>query len=291
MNLYTNVMQTDILLGRSVPQTIAMSALFGSVKSIYDSSPLWQLLNSQLTAARVDTILNSQKQLFVTAVNLATAQTVYFYAGPDPIPVAPAGAPYAYARVTDKDSLTRAILASADEPVFTPPVEVIARGAPGGPYVDGGVRNVFPAKPVIDSGVTDLYGIILSPEDDDAPGKYENILTILGRTFGLFMDEIAAKDVAATQLYNDLVSHREMVTRRLSKAPFNLSSQKIDDLFTDPQTPDPLAGKGLTNLHIIRPAASLEKTYSTDGLRFEPAAMAAMMIEGQRRAREVLGAP
>lgn len=289
VELYTSVRQTDILLGRPVAQTVALSALFGSVSSIYDSAPLWYLLNQNLTPARMEVLLGSDKQLFITAVSLQTAQVVYFYCGgSEPPAPTPSDAPYVLARVTTKEQLASAILASADEPVFAPPVDIVARGAPSGPFVDGGVRNVFPARVVIDSGVDELYGIILSPEDDTVPGPYTNVLTILKRTMDLFCDEVASKDVWSTRLYNSAVRHREMVCKRLSRPPHSLSQQQISDLLTDPATPDPLTNKRIVEFHLIRPTKALEETYAMTGLTFDPATMARMMSDGRQRAREVI---
>jgi NTE family protein len=288
MDLYTSVRQTDILLGRPVAQSIALSALFGSVSSIFDSTPLWYLLNQVLTPARMRTLLDSGRQLFITAVSLETAQVVYFFCGPDPPVRGPADSPYVLARVTSKEQLASAILASADEPVFAPPVHVVARGAPGGPYVDGGVRNVFPARVVIDCGVDELYGIILSPEDDTIPGPYTNVLTILKRTMDLFCDEVASKDVWSTRLYNAAVRHREMFCRRLGSPPYGLTPQQIEELLIDTAAPDPFREKRIVKFHLIRPLKALEETYRTAGLRFDPATMARMMLDGRTRAREVI---
>lgn len=288
VELYTSVRQNDILLGRPVAQTVALSALFGSVSSIYDSAPLWYLLNQHLTPSRMTTLLESGKQLFITAVSLQTAQVVYFFCGPDPPTRSPADAPYVLTRVSTKAQLASAILASADEPVFAPPVDIVARGAPIGPYVDGGVRNVFPARVVIDAGVDELYGIILSPEDDTIPGPYTNILSILKRTMDLFCDEVASKDVWSTRLYNSAVKHREMVCQRLSRPPHSLTPQQIEALLTDPATPDPFREKRIVKFHLIRPLTALEHVFGTQGLEFEPATMAAMMLAGRQRAREVI---
>lgn len=288
VDLYTGVRQRDILLGRPVAQTVALSTLFGSVSSIYDSAPLWYLLNQHLTPARMTILLESGKQLFITAVSLQTAQVVYFFCGPDPPARTPADAPYVLARVSTKDQLARAILASADEPVFAPPVDIVARGVPAGPYVDGGVRNVFPARVVIDAGVDELYGIILSPEDDTIADPYTSILTILKRTMDLFCDEVASKDVWSTRLYNAAVKHREMVCRRLSKPPYGLKPAEIDALLTDSETPDPLREKRIVKFHLIRPERPLEVEFGTQGLEFEPAVMAAMMAAGRQCARKVI---
>jgi len=288
IDLYTSVRQTDILLGRPVAQSVALSALFGSVSSIYDSAPLWYLLNRHLTPARMATLLDSGRQLFITAVSLQTAQVVYFFCGPEPPARAPSDAPYVLARVSTKQQLASAILASADEPVFAPPVDIVVRGAPGGPYVDGGVRNVFPAGVVIDAGVDELYGIILSPEDDTIPGPYTNVLSILKRTMDLFCDEVASKDVWSTRLINSAVKHREMVCQRLSRPPYGLTPQQIEALLIDPATPDPLSKKRIVKFHLIRPLKALEETYRITGLQFDPATMAMMMRDGRQRARETI---
>jgi NTE family protein len=288
IDLYTSVRQTDILLGRPVAQSVALSALFGSVSSIYDSAPLWYMLNRHLTPARMTILLESGRQLFITAVSLQTAQVVYFFCGPEPAARTPSDAPYVLARVSTKEQLASAILASADEPVFAPPVDIVARGAPIGPYVDGGVRNVFPARVVIDAGVDELYGIILSPEDDTIPGPYTNVLTILKRTMDLFCDEVASKDVWSTRLYNSAVKHREMFCQRLSRPPHSFTPQQIEALLTDPATPDPFREKRIVKFHLIRPLKALEDVYGTTGLQFEPTTMARMMLDGRRRAREVI---
>jgi NTE family protein len=279
VRIYSSVSTPDIL----TPRPLAPAFLDND--SLYDSHPFWNLLGATMTASRVAKVLSSPTQMFLTTVNLRSGQVVHFQTGPD----SEASPESVVVRVTTRDQMMRAILASADEPALMPPVTMATPGAPPGQYVDGGVRSVLSSRIALDNGATDLYLIVLSPENDDNEQDFPKLPAILLRTIDLFQTEIALQCVDAALLAQKAVRWREALEGKLM-ARFNLTRAQVEELLTSLAEEDPFGKTRAATLHVIRPDCSLEKEFSTSGLEFDPLKMAGMMAKGRRRARAVLSA-
>src|SRR2546426_12536741 len=92
------------------------------VRSWYSTEPLEELIDRRLTQEMADKVLGSRKQMFLTTVCLQTGSIVYFQTG------RPSGQSHEPAskvvRIKDRAHLVRAILASTNQPVLMPPVQV-----------------------------------------------------------------------------------------------------------------------------------------------------------------------
>ncbi|HKC23745.1 MAG TPA: patatin-like phospholipase family protein [Thermoanaerobaculia bacterium] len=279
VRIYSSVSTPDVLTARPV------AAAFLDNDSLFDSHPFWNLLGATMTASRVATVMSSQIQMFITTVNLRSGQVVHFQTGPDSDPSPES----VVVRVTTRDQLMHAILASADEPALMPPVTMTTPGAPPGQYVDGGVRSVLSSRIALDNGATDLYLIVLSPENDDNDKDFPKLPGILLRTIDLFQEEIALGCVDAALTAQKAVRWREALKTKLMTR-FQLMRSEVENLLASVGAEDPFATTRAATLHVIRPDCSLEKEFSTSGLEFDPMKMAGMMAKGRRRAREVLSA-
>lgn len=250
--------------------------------SVFDVKPGWKRIQKELDEDRCRIILNSNKQMFLTTVNLQTGRVVYFQSGP----ATKTNGDVAVTPLQNREQLLKAVLASANQPVLMKPVEVMNNGGPLRQYVDGGVREIAPLKIAIDNGATDIYAIILSPEKHEPVEKrYNRIPKILLRTISLFTEEIVLNDAQIAQLYNEGIVYVDCLKKRL-REKFGLEGKEIDELFAADEIPNPFKGKRVVNLHIIRPGEELP----TDGLDFQPEIMQRMIKIGKSRADEMVTA-
>ncbi len=260
--IYTSVRTEDVVRRRGALEILLRDA-------IYDSGPLWRLINSFLTPERYAQIVGASADVVLTTVNLQTGRLVYW----SPKTSGPGGGPMA------REALARAMLASASIPVLMPPVRVREGGDQ---HVDGGVREVAPLSVAIDRGATDLYALVLSPATADrVEEEFVFIVGTLLRTFNLFTQEVTANDVGRARLYNQAVRY---LSQLRAKAAELLPPEEVQALFDAPEAPNPFAEARLLNLHVIRP----ERPLPAEGLDFDPLVMAQMMARGREAAERAL---
>jgi NTE family protein len=260
--IYSSIRTEDILRQRDPIEILTKDA-------IYDTHPLWSLLHSFLTDERYRKIIASPIELYITTVNLQSGQIAYWNqhtSGPGGSPVS-------------RQTLIRAVMASASQPVLMPSVAIEDSGDQ---YVDGGVREIAPLKVTIDHGATDAYAIVLSPEQRQRSDEtYAFVVKTLLRTLDLVLQEIVTNDVNKAVLYNQAVRY---LTALRAKAASFLPAEQVAAIFDDPQNPNPFADKRLLNLHVIRPAEELP----SGGLEFRPLVMSQMMEMGYQAAQRAL---
>ncbi len=260
--LYTTVRNEDIIIERNPIEILTKDA-------IYDTRPLWSLINSFINQERYQRILDSSVELYLTTVNLQNGEITYWNqhnSGPDGDPL-------------DRRTFMRAVMASASMPVLMPPFKVIKDGDQ---HVDGGVRELAPLKIAIDHGATDIYAIVLDPEKyERQEEEFVSVVKQLLRTIDLLAREVTANDVARAVLYNKAIRY---ITQLRDKAKALLSADQVKQLFEDSENPYPFEGKRLMNLYVIRPAEELPM----DALEFSPVAMSQVMELGGQAAREAL---
>ncbi|MBV6506420.1 MAG: hypothetical protein ILNGONEN_01997 [Syntrophorhabdaceae bacterium] len=260
-SMYTSVTTQDIIRERPNFEFLLSD-------SIYDTNPVWSLINSFITPARYDEIMHSTTELYLTTVDLQSGEIVYW-----------TQPTRNYKHIDSREVLMRAMLASASMPVFMPDVQI----NPGGhQYVDGGVREIAPFKVVIDNGATDIYSIVLSPENPSPSEKrYNNIPETLLRVIELFEREIVENDIETAVLYNRAISYIRGVNETAKRL---LSQSQYDQIFNATQNPDPFIDKRLMNLWIIRPDHELPAST----LEFSPFIMSQMMAMGRQAAENAL---
>ena len=260
--IYTNIHDEDILKKRNIIEIATQDA-------IYDTTPLWELINSFMTEERYQKILASPKELFLTTVNLQTGGVENW----NPHNSGENGGSMSLRAVN------RAIFASASQPVLMPAIEIEEGGHQ---YVDGGVRDVAPLKIAIDKGATHIYAIVLSPESHEPNDKtYRFVVTTLLRAIDLFVKEVVKNDVSKAVLYNQAIVHFEKLRQ---KAAAILSPEQVDAIFADSENPNPFGDKKVLELSLIRPKEELP----IDSLKFNPVSMARIMEMGRQAAEELL---
>ena len=269
---YTSVHDRDILKPVSLQTTFAQGYLF-------DTAPLEKLLAKTLDEARARKILDATVPAFLATVCLQTGRLTYFQTGRFAGQVGP---DVDLVTVTDRASLIRAIVASANQPVFMPPVWIPPNQKPVRQYVDGGVREYGPIDVAIVNGALEIYVVMPSPASANSTTRedtFQSLPKIAARAIGLLVDEVGQNDLRLAQLYSEASLYLETVRR--NARGLGLSNLQVTQLF---EGPNPFVGRRPVVLHVIRPEADLP----TEGLSFDPKVMKELVKLGARRAEAAL---
>ena len=274
--IYSNITTKEVLKRNSL-----WAIASRKVQSWYSTRPLEDLIERRLTQEMANKVLGSRKRMFLTTVCLQTGAIVYFQTGRE------SGQSHEptskVVRIEDRAHLVRAILASTNQPVLMPSVEVEAGAV--AEYVDGGVREYAPIQIVVDNGATDIYAVVLSPKPTartPKEGKFRKIEKILLRTIDLLSEEVGENDLRIRQRDNQFLGFLKMLKERMLQLG-ELSPKEVNGLFKDPR--NPVRGMRPVTLHLSRPLTELP----TDGLEFDPTIMRKMMKMGRQEAERVLG--
>ena len=148
--------------------------------SIYDSSPLRELIATRFDPARV---LNSGRHISVGAVSWSTGESCVW-------------------NEHDIDALPDAIYASA-----AAPVAIELASIDGELYTDWGVREITPLRTAISLGEGDPVSHIdiiatWSPGVSAAAARKPNVLTRSLREIDILVDEVQRGDVATAEAWN-----------------------------------------------------------------------------------------
>lgn len=242
--------------------------------SVFETSALHSILEDTYTEERWEKIRTSDKQMFITTVNLQSGRVVHFYTGSD----AQTDQDSDLIRITSRSMLLDSVFASAMQPVIMPTVPI-----GDDQYVDGGVREAFPVKIVIDNGAEEIYGVALTAENEQADDdRFNDLVQVLKRTIDLFSQEVMLNDIRAAELYNKAVLYLEAVKKGL-KGALPGEAQKIDETLAQLQPQNPFADTRVVKLHVIRPNEKLIK----DSLKFNQADMRRMLRLGGERVDEL----
>lgn len=174
--------------------------------SLYDSSPLLNLINSEIS---INKILSSNKTVLVGAVSLTSGKYKNF-------------------NQNHKDFI-KAIMASSSFPGMFLPVEIDNEL-----WSDGGIKEITPLQSAIDLGATQIDIIITSPKIDTSKiSSYPSSLEIMKRAIDLMSDEAIATDIEQILFYNNLVNQGKAKEKRFIKLNIirpdkNLTDNSLD---------------------------------------------------------------
>jgi NTE family protein len=269
--LYTTVRTEDIIVKDNIGNRLGRD-------SIFEAGPLWNLIKKYYSDDLISWILEGTKKLYITTTCLQTGQLVVFTNDA----FAEDGRYYTVRLIKDAMHFRRAVLASACQPVFMPPVQVnrdlVGDAERTFQYVDGGVREYAGVTMAIDNGASQIFTIILTPEDANEVGHtYANLFSILQRTIDIFMFDVAKNDLLIPSIYNDALTYIDAVNKKMRAE--GVSQDRIDHFFNIPGKKNPFVGKKPLKLFVIRPDTPLGG--GPGGLDFDPAEMKKMMSKGE----------
>ncbi|MET0461878.1 MAG: patatin-like phospholipase family protein [Chitinophagaceae bacterium] len=268
--LYTTQNTTDIVQKFNIGDRLSENSIMGV-------DPLWELVKKHYSDDFYTKLQQSGKQIFLATTCLQTSELV-IYSNKDQAP----SDNYAIRKVETPLQFRKAVLASACQPVFMPPVKINKEinGAPDQfyQYVDGGVREYAGIEMAIQNGAKEIVAILLSTEHTEAETKeYKDIYSILEKTISIFTEDVGKNDMVIPVQYNEALKYIDSVKRKMKKA--GISNEDINDYFTTSRTPNPFQDKLPLNIHVIRPSQPLGG--GPGGLDFIPADMTVMLNTGE----------
>ena len=264
--LYTTVTTENIILKGNVGVRLLTD------NSLYDAKPLANLVKQYYDDNRCNQLFALTKEVYLATTCLQTEKTVYF-STKNPSLVTD----YEVTKLDAPDELRRAVMASACQPVFMPPMEVKKGSLPLRQYVDGGLREYAGIQLAIDAGAEEIYAILLSTgKDETIETPYGDALKILKQTIDIFISDVGENDIRVPAIYNRALRYIDAVKKKM-KAD-GLTQVDINRYFNIPDS-NPFTGKKPLKIHLIRPSASLGG--GPGGLDFDPAEMKGMLAKGE----------
>jgi NTE family protein len=174
-------------------------------KSFYDSSPLHNLLKSEIDLAK---IRESGKQVNVGTVSLSSGKYTIFD--------------------QTSDHFIDAVIASSSFPGMLTPVEFL-----GQLWTDGGIKEISPIKKAVELGA-DIIDVIITNPAVRTKKFIENPTTvdILKRSIDLSTDKIMANDIEKVEMYNilaqNMLTHKKLVKLNIIRPETNLIEDLLD---------------------------------------------------------------
>ncbi len=262
--MYTTTNTEDVL------NTGSITDRFLNHTSVFGVKPLRVLVEKEVTDTRYNQIISSGKDIFIAAVCLQTGKVTYFTNSNLPGP-----SNYDMIRFNSRDEFIKAIVASSDQPVLMPPIDIN-----GKQYVDGGLREYAPMQAAIASGAEEIYAILLSPDLPNTDARtFTSLSDILFRTLALFSEDVSANDILIPKTFSDGIKYINEVKQKILQQS-DFTQDEVDELFNTEN--NPFENRKELNIHIIRPDAYL----GTDGLEFIPSQMKDMLNKGFSRAED-----
>lgn len=255
--------------------------------SIFDSSPLWQLLTENYTDNIYSDLLATNKKLFLTTVCLQSAKLIVFTNDKTPA----SSENYDTNTLINGDHFRKAVLASSSEPVFMPPVKVnkyieneINKEFQ---FIDGGVKEHAGIRIAIDNGATEIFTIILSSNEKIVEyNEYTDLLSILQKTVDIFTDNVSENDLQIPFQYNEALIYIEEVKNNMKK--HGISDEQINQYFTVSNASNPYQNQKPLKFFTFRPDTPLGG--GPGGLIFDPEEMKLMVKRGESTAENFIAA-
>ncbi|WP_118973489.1 patatin-like phospholipase family protein [Taibaiella koreensis] len=264
--LYTSVTTEQVITTYNVGNRIL------TADSIFGVEPLAQLLKQYYTDTFFNDLATRPYNVLLATTCLQTEAAVYFASK-----TLNSATQHEVIALKQADHFRRAVLASACQPVFMTPIEVIPGAQPLRQYVDGGVREYAGIQLAIEQGADEVFVILLSPEiTPPVEKRYTGVPDILMRTIEIFSEDVGDNDLQIPLLYNKALGYMDTVRQNLSA--YGIPEDKITALLNVPGSP--FSNKRSVNLHLIRPDGYLGG--GPGGLTFDPAEMKGMVAKGER---------
>ncbi|MFT4094936.1 MAG: patatin-like phospholipase family protein [Niabella sp.] len=269
--LYTTITNEQVLIKYNIGERLSTS-------SVFSAQPLTDKIKALYTDDFYSRLKASGKELYFTSVCLQTEELVVFTTAAHPV----TNSYYRVREIINADHFRRALLASASQPVFMPPVKVNknipGEAFPDYQFVDGGTREYAGVGIAGDAGGQEIFTILLSGKHVvPATGEFKNLFGVLEQTIAIFISDVGANDLYTPQQYNEGLSYIQKVKDKMKA--LGVSEQDIKNYFTLDGIPGRYQDKQPVKIHILQPENSLGG--GPGGLVFNPAEMKAMMLQGQ----------
>lgn len=270
--LYTSITNDDIINKSNLGDRL-------NEHSIFDASPLWELIKKFYSDENYEKLIASSKKIYLTTVCLQTSELVVFTNEKNP----KLSNNYEVRTFEDALHFRRAVMASACQPVFMPPIKVNLDVAnepnPDFQFVDGGVREYAGVQMAIDAGATEIFTILLSTgEKVIVDSEFETIFPILQQTIDIFTEDVGKNDLIIPTQYNEALEYIDAVKRKIKRS--GIDAAQVDEFFRVKGRDNPYEDKIPLKLFTFRPEQPLGG--GPGGLTFDIAEMKRMLAAGQK---------
>ncbi|HMR82588.1 MAG TPA: patatin-like phospholipase family protein [Niabella sp.] len=269
--LYTTVTDADIIVKYNIGRRLGTT-------SIFTAGPLTAKIDALYTDEFFKKLQDSGKEVYLTTVCLQTEELVVFTTASNPVE----SNYYTTRKIVNADQFRRAVLASASQPVFMPPIK-INKHVPGErfpeyQFVDGGVREYAGLGIAIDAGAEEIFTIAHSAKNFvPASGEFSDLFSVLEQTIAMFITDVAANDIYLPRKYNEALTYIQKVKEKMKSA--GIPETDIEKYFTVDNIPGSYQNKKPLKIHIIQPEDNLGG--GPGGLVFDPIEMKGMVAKGQ----------
>ena len=247
--------------------------------SIFDANPLWNLIEQYYNDDNYDILMESGKKIYLTTTCLQTSELVVFTNNANPA----LSKHYEIKTLLDADHFRKAVMASACQPVFMPPIKVNLKVAgepnPHYQFVDGGVREYAGLQMAIDNGAKEIFTILLSTgQKVVVDAEFKTIFPILQQTIDIFTEDVGKNDLIVPGQYNEALQYIDAVKRKMKSA--GIDPAQVDNYFRVAGNDNPFEDKMPLKLFTFRPDKPLGG--GPGGLTFDSAEMKKMIAAGQK---------
>lgn len=269
--LYTTVTNKDIVVKYEIGDRLFEN-------SIFTAGPLTEKIKALYTDAFFNKLNASGKEVYLTTVCLQTEELVIFTNAKNPVEKNN----YTVRKLVNGDQFRRAILASASQPVFFPPVKV-NKNVPGelfpeDQFVDGGVREYAGLGIAMNSGATEIFTILhASKVNIPKHDAFNKMVAILQQTVAMFITDVSDNDLWAPLQLNNVLKYIDAVKAKMKAG--GLPQAQIDAYFNVGDVYKDLQYMKPVKIHVIQPQGALGG--GPGGLDFNPTEMKDMLVKGQ----------
>ena len=255
--------------------------------SIFDATPLWKLIEQYYNDDNWKILQESGKKIYLTSTCLQTSELVIFTNDKQ----AATSSSYEVRQLVNADHFRKAVMASACQPVFMPPIKV-NKDVPGDShpnyqFVDGGVREYAGVEMAIDNGATEVFTILLSTgEKVIFDTEFKTIFPIMQQTIDIFMEDVGKNDLIIPSQYNEALLYIEAVKAKMKRA--GVAEATVNEYFKIRGKENPYEDKVPIKFFTFRPKEPLGG--GPGGLTFDPTEMKKMIATGQRVTNEFIAA-
>lgn len=199
--IYLSVTNDDILKKQNIVDNILRDRPY-----IYDTDPLLEMIETNITDQAYSDIMNSDTLLCLTTVSLQTGKITVFSTKE-----IPGNEFYSIFPISTRQDLVDALLASSSQAGFLKPVSVqTGINHVGQPvfeqFVDGGNRDVIPSRIAVDQKPDELYVLsnnpsVLFPGEPDYAKN--SVLNVIMRAIAIFIQDVRENDIAVLKKYKE----------------------------------------------------------------------------------------
>ncbi|RYD79025.1 MAG: patatin-like phospholipase family protein [Sphingobacteriales bacterium] len=253
--------------------------------SVFDANPLWQLIEQYYNDDNYKILQDSGKKIYLTTTCLQTSELVVFTNDHN----AATSDSYEVRTLVSADHFRKAVMASACQPVFMPPIKVNknvpGEANPNFQFVDGGVREYAGVEMAIDNGATEVFTILLSTgQKVIMDTEFKSIFPILQQTIDIFTEDVGKNDLIIPSQYNEALIYIDAVKKKMIRA--GVEEAKVNEYFKIKGKENPYEDKVPIKFFTFRPKEPLGG--GPGGLTFDPAEMKKMIASGQKVSTEFI---